>query len=208
MESGPEAVPLFHPREHFTWIGENTMPRLLNKVTRSVCCVVALFSANTYSSSRFGHIRTGSGVNGNLSEPGKIRPVFVSSLNGLEGANWYTARLDGYSLQLRKDEAVVDSPAGQIQFKPSRMDGSVQLSGIGQSSHYGYGLGRDFKSFAQVRYYNVYPGVDWVFYANNQKLEYDFVVSPGSDPSHIAMEISGTDSMRIDSRGDLLLAQG
>jgi hypothetical protein len=39
--------------------------------------------------------------------------------------------------------------------------------------------------YAKVRYREVYPGIDLVFYGNQRRLEYDFVVSPGSDPSKI-----------------------
>ena len=42
---------------------------------------------------------------------------------------------------------------------------------------------RDIPQFARVRYRNVYPGVDLVYYGNQGRLEYDFEVAPGSDPS-------------------------
>ena len=38
-------------------------------------------------------------------------------------------------------------------------------------------------TFARVHYQNVYPGVNLVFYAENDKLEFDFQVAPGSDPA-------------------------
>ena len=33
-----------------------------------------------------------------------------------------------------------------------------------------------------MRYTEVYPGIDVVYYGNQQQLEYDFVVAPGRDP--------------------------
>jgi len=39
--------------------------------------------------------------------------------------------------------------------------------------------------FAKVRYADVFPGVDLVFYGNQGQLEYDFVVAPGADPGAI-----------------------
>ena len=38
-------------------------------------------------------------------------------------------------------------------------------------------------NYAKVAYQEVYPGVDLVYYGNQRQLEYDFVVSPGADPS-------------------------
>ncbi|HEY7126598.1 MAG TPA: hypothetical protein VH540_21860 [Ktedonobacterales bacterium] len=42
-------------------------------------------------------------------------------------------------------------------------------------------------TYAQVRYHNIYPGIDLVYYGNQGQLEYDFVVSPGSDASCSAL---------------------
>jgi hypothetical protein len=44
-------------------------------------------------------------------------------------------------------------------------------------------------TYARVKYANVYPGVDLVYYGNQGQLEYDFVVQPGADPSRIALDI-------------------
>jgi beta-propeller repeat-containing protein len=60
-------------------------------------------------------------------------------------------------------------------------------------------------SFARVRYANVYPGVDLVFYGNRRHLEYDFVVAPGADPNAIALSLEGSQDLRVDERGDLLV---
>jgi hypothetical protein len=63
----------------------------------------------------------------------------------------------------------------------------------------------DVPSYAQVRYSGIYPGVDLVFYGNQRRLEYDFVVAPGADPKAIAMKVDGARKMHINSRGDLVL---
>jgi hypothetical protein len=45
-------------------------------------------------------------------------------------------------------------------------------------------------NYAKVRYQNVYPGVDLVYYGNEGgQLEYDFVVAPGADPSAIVLDV-------------------
>jgi hypothetical protein len=60
-------------------------------------------------------------------------------------------------------------------------------------------------NYAKVKYSGVYPGVDLVFYGNQDLLEYDFIVAPGTDPGVIALGFEDTTDMRIDEKGDLIL---
>lgn len=59
--------------------------------------------------------------------------------------------------------------------------------------------------FAKVKYEGVYPGVDVIYYGNQQQLEYDFVVSPGGNPDSIRLAYKGATKIRLDENGDLLL---
>jgi Beta-propeller repeat len=75
-----------------------------------------------------------------------------------------------------------------------------------------YFLGQDpsnwrtnIPSYARVKYADVYPGVDLVFYGNQRRLEYDFIVAPGADPKAIALNVEGSRKLRVNSRGDLLV---
>jgi hypothetical protein len=45
-------------------------------------------------------------------------------------------------------------------------------------------------NYAKVKYANVYPGADLVYYGNQGQLEYDFVVSSGADPNSIELAIN------------------
>ncbi|HMD83784.1 MAG TPA: SBBP repeat-containing protein [Terriglobia bacterium] len=50
---------------------------------------------------------------------------------------------------------------------------------------------RNVPNYAKVKYQNVYPGVDLVYYGNQSgQLEYDFVVAPGADLSVIALDVA------------------
>jgi hypothetical protein len=99
-----------------------------------------------------------------------------------------------------------------------------------------YFIGKDPKkwrtnvpNYAKVKYANVYPGVDLVYYGNQGQLEYDFVVQPGADPAQIALDVGAgfappaarlqphlrgqdahatageTPALRIDAKGDLVV---
>src|SRR5262249_53880384 len=63
----------------------------------------------------------------------------------------------------------------------------------------------DVPTYAKVEYQQVYPGIDLVYYGNQQQLEYDFIVAPGADPSAITLAFAGTDSVDLDARSDLVL---
>src|SRR5437773_510939 len=54
-------------------------------------------------------------------------------------------------------------------------------------------------NYAKVRYFDLYPGVDLVYYGHEGELEYDFVVAPGADPKAITLEIENRNS-KIEAR--------
>src|SRR5450631_8482 len=74
-----------------------------------------------------------------------------------------------------------------------------------------YFIGRDPKNwrtnvptYAKVRYRNVYPGVDLVYYGNQGSMEYDFDLAPGADATRIQLAVKGADALNIDSAGNLV----
>ncbi|MDA2936812.1 SBBP repeat-containing protein [Acidobacteria bacterium AH-259-A15] len=61
-------------------------------------------------------------------------------------------------------------------------------------------------TYAKVKYEDVYPGIDLIYYGTNQsKLEYDFIVTPGANPKAIRLTFDGADLLELDARGDLIL---
>jgi len=59
--------------------------------------------------------------------------------------------------------------------------------------------------YRRVRYEEIYPGIDVVFYGTPDFFEHDFVVAPGADPATIRLNLEGTDGLEIDRTGDLVL---
>src|SRR6185503_13388400 len=64
---------------------------------------------------------------------------------------------------------------------------------------------KDIPTFGKMRYEEIYPGVDLVYYGHQGALEYDFILSPGANPKNIHFGVKGADKIRIDRHGDLLL---
>ncbi|MCA9482237.1 MAG: SBBP repeat-containing protein [Nitrospina sp.] len=59
--------------------------------------------------------------------------------------------------------------------------------------------------YQKVHYEEVYKGIDLVYYGNQSKLEYDFIVKPGADPKNIELNFKGADNLSLNDKGDLIL---
>ena len=60
--------------------------------------------------------------------------------------------------------------------------------------------------YVKVKYEEVYPGIDLVYYGTNQRqLEYDFVVASGADPRAIRLSLEGAEELTLDKEGNLQL---
>ena len=103
-----------------------------------------------------------------------------------------------------------------LRFEFLGADVRAKASGIGELvGKVSYLLGNDpaqwragLSLFAQVRVETIYPGVDVVYYGNQRRLEYDFVVAPKSNPRAIAIRVTGADSIHVDAQGDLVFMLG
>ena len=92
----------------------------------------------------------------------------------------------------------------------SRPIGTARLPGMSN-----YLLGRepqawcvDVPRYSKVTYKGVYPGVDLIYHGDYQDLAFDFVVSPGTDPSVVQVDYEGAQDVRVDSQGGLVVRAG
>jgi hypothetical protein len=60
-------------------------------------------------------------------------------------------------------------------------------------------------TYEQVVVENVYPGIDILYYGNQNRLEYDFVVAPNASAKTIDLEFAGSENIAINADGDLLI---
>ena len=67
---------------------------------------------------------------------------------------------------------------------------------------------RNVPTYSKIRYRNVYPGIDLVYYGNDRRVEYDFDLAPGADATQIQFSVRGADSLNVAPSGDLLLTKG
>jgi hypothetical protein len=122
----------------------------------------------------------------------------------------FAARASDYNVVLTPRETVVN---GAIAIRLLRSNPSPIIEGadaLPSTSHYFLGNRREnwrtgVTNYRRVRYREVYPGVDLVYYGNGRQLEYDFVLRPGADPGRIQIRFRGADRLSLTAEGDLLV---
>jgi Beta-propeller repeat len=133
----------------------------------------------------------------------------------------FLARGHGYGLYLMPSEAVLTLPQysrgglGQaaVEMRLAGANRQAEIAGADQlAGRSNYFIGNDssrwlrnIPQFGRVQYRNVYPGIDLSFYGNQNRLEYDFEVSPGSDAQQIELNFSGATNLSVADNGDLVL---
>src|ERR1700724_3481974 len=132
-----------------------------------------------------------------LTTSGKI-PLSFEPNRGQAGADTlYLARGNGYLLSLEASRSRI-----MLRNKEKSAEISSQLVGSSKSprlealdplpGHSSYFRGQDpakwvtgVPNFARIRAAAVYPGIDLIYYGNQSRLEYDFVVAAGAHPGAI-----------------------
>ena len=129
----------------------------------------------------------------------------------------YTAHAGGYNLFLTARGATIRSAGSKpvtISLENSNRAPRIEALGrLGARTDYFLGTRENWHtgvpSYSRVRYHDVYPGVDVVYYGNQNQLEFDFVLQPGADPRAIRMKFHGAASapggLSISREGDLVL---
>ncbi len=163
----------------------------------------------------------------------RIPLSFVANYGQADKKVKFISRGSGYSLALapttftlavadprnkNNEESMVRSRASASLLQATLLGGNAaaNLTGLERlPTRTNYFIGSDPRrwktnvpNYAKVKYSGVYPGVDLVFYGNQDLLEYDFIVSPGADPGVIALGFEGITEMRVDEKGDLILRAG
>ncbi len=112
-----------------------------------------------------------------------------------------------------RDEEKTRTPRSIVRMKLEGANHAAQVEGLDQlTTTSNYFAGPDpsawrtnVPNYARVRYAQVYPGIDMVYYGSGRRLEYDFIVAPGSDPELIEIGFGGIQDFEISRMGDLVL---
>ena len=135
----------------------------------------------------------------------------------------YLARGEGYTLFLTSGAAVLGlrgsgagTPTQWVQLILQGANTTPAIAGeeqlIGRSNYFVGSDSSKWKSnlptFSRVRYQQVYPGVDVIYYGRQGRLENDFEVNPGINPKVISWRLEGAENVRVGPGGDLVLQVG
>lgn len=170
-----------------------------------------------------------------MDEYGRLPLRFERNEGQAGGPVRYLSRGPGYTMSVTPTEMVLslregNEQRGEAPLPRSGARGRVAvlrvklLGGRGEAEVEGlkelpgkahYLVGNDPKrwrpnvaAFEKVRCRDVYPGIDLVYYGRQKELEYDFVVAPGGDPRSIRLGFEGARSLRLDGKGNLIVALG
>ena len=66
---------------------------------------------------------------------------------------------------------------------------------------------RNVPTYRKVRYREIYPGIDLVYYGNRHEMEFDFDLAPGADPTQIQFAVEDGDALSIDDSGNLVISK-
>ena len=130
-----------------------------------------------------------------------------------DGRVLFLSRNPGYSLFLTAQGAVLglNGVAQPLSFTWQGASAKSRARGVAVlPTRHNYLRGkdprrwrRDIPTYEKVRYPDLYPGIDLVYYGRQQHLEYDLVVAPGADPTAIRLQAAGMDALRVDKDGAL-----
>lgn len=141
-----------------------------------------------------------------------LPPFFqASSLKESDARPWtLDARLDS-------DSAPNTEPPAVVCLQLLGANPNPQVSGLEElPGKVNYFLGNEparwrtnVPTYAKVKYHEVYPGIDVVYYGKQGQIEYDFIVAPGVDPSIIQLSLrdqAGQDlPLATDAAGNLVV---
>jgi uncharacterized protein (TIGR03437 family) len=124
----------------------------------------------------------------------------------------YLARGPGYTLLLGSTEAVLSRPGGALRLRFSGANPRSRpalLEPLDAYTQYYHGsFQARVPRYGRVRFDQLYPGIDVLYYSRQGELEYDLLVAPGAEPGRIRLDFQGVRRLRLSPQGDLLLDTG
>jgi len=136
----------------------------------------------------------------------------VLALRGKQARNG-KATASAVLISTKKTRALAPETASSVlRMKLRNANSAAKVTGMDElAGTNNYFIGNDpekwrtnVRTYAKVKYEGVYSGIDLVYYGNQRQLEYDFIVTPGADPSRIAFDVSGAKRIHQDEHGELV----
>ena len=141
----------------------------------------------------------------------RIQPFFEQNKGQRDSEVLFASQGNVATILLKREGLVISTSEGvNPEGKPKTGANPVELRFVGASANVAVeGIGElkgksnyfrgpdaahwitQVPHFESVRYRQIYPGIDLVFYFKDGHLEYDFTLSPGAEPKAIRLRVSG-----------------
>lgn len=160
---------------------------------------------------------------------GRVPLHFEANRGQADPSTSFISRTGNHTLLLKKDGAQLVLPGNQRPVPGKRavapevltmklvsanedpaVEGLDELAGR-VNSYIGNDTAKwqsDLPTYEKVKYSGVYDGVDLVYYGNQRRLEYDFLLAPQTNPGVIKLDFENADSVKLAANGDLLVRIG
>ena len=208
----------------FAWryTGSDAVVRVIGVV------LLGLFSS--ISGAQTERIRSAAAAEDALPLTHRLNPSFEPNRGQFHPAVRYAANRYPYQVYLKSDKIVLDLADGSTSKGEGQGQGqgqgprkvaiallgatrdSLAVPGRELQERSNYFMGSESAQWVTgvphydaVTFLDAYPGIDLRHYAQGGKLEYDFLVKPGADPSGIRLRIEGADRSEVDPAGDLII---
>jgi hypothetical protein len=129
------------------------------------------------------------------------------------GASEFRARGEGYAVNVLGARTTVEFPNSRpvsMEFVQGRQTAALPEQEL--PGKVNYMLGNDPRRwrlglpiYERVRYRELYPGVDVVYYGNQKQIEFDLVLKPGAGVKSVRIRFTGAGTPRTDTSGNLVL---
>ncbi|HUQ93794.1 MAG TPA: SBBP repeat-containing protein, partial [Bryobacteraceae bacterium] len=139
---------------------------------------------------------------------GELALSFEKNVGQLDQDVLFLSRVPRLNVSFGRQSFKIGTPSGAITvLMGGAPDTRVQPEDPSKAeSNYFVGDRRRWRThvphFGALRYVNLYPDIDLLFYGKGAQLEHDFVLAPKADPSLISLRFPGS-RVRINSRGEL-----
>jgi hypothetical protein len=140
---------------------------------------------------------------------GRVPLYFEENRGQLDSQARYIARGANHAAFVTRDGLMLSFQGQAIAMHivdaapQARMAAQGDLEGV--SNYYlGQRAWTGLKHFSSVRVSNIRPGVDILYHANDQSLEYDLIIHPGGSPESVRLRFEGGPAPELNNNGDLV----
>jgi hypothetical protein len=149
-------------------------------------------------------------------------PLIFERRGAEAGGQPFVAHISGHTIAFAASGAVIERPGrggshqreAMLRFAGARPNVQPRAAGPqAATANYIVGLRAEqwrtnIPLYGKIKYRNLYPGIDLIYYGNQNRLEYDLVVTPGASWRSVRVAFGGAKKVEIDREGNLIVRTG